>query len=83
MVLDACGPEGLGASAVLEDLSARGFRMGLSRRAERGETLLVVAQVAHALVALRGHVLRVEPRGEGCRVAVAVTRYRFISLQEV
>ena len=82
-MLDAGGRAGLGATALLEDLSARGFRIELSRRAERGETLLVVAQVARALIALRGTVLRVEPQGEGFRVAAAVARYRFFSLHEI
>jgi hypothetical protein len=82
-VLGADAGGGLGATAALEDLSAGGFRMVLSRRAERGESLLVVAQVSHALVALRGPVLRVEPLREGFRVAVAVARYRFFSLQEI
>ncbi len=83
VVLDAAGRDGLGAAAVLADLSAGGFGMESSRRVERGETLLVVAKVSHALVALRGTVLRVEPLGEGFRVAAAVNRYKFLSLQEV
>ncbi len=82
MVLDAGGEQGLGATVVLDDLSAGGFSMGLSRRVERGETLLVVAQVSQALIALRGLVLRAEPQSEGFRVAVAVTRHRVFSLQE-
>lgn len=83
VVLGTNGHRGLGATVVLDDLSAGGFRMELPRRIERGETLLVVAQVSHALIALRGPVLRVEPLREGFRVAVAVTRYRFFSLQKV
>jgi hypothetical protein len=77
------GPEGFGAPVVLEDLSAGGFRLRLARQVARGEWLLVIAQVSQALVALRGRVLRVEPRQEGYCVAVAVTRYRFFSLLEV
>ena len=77
------GPGGFGSPAELDDLSAGGFRLRLARQVARGERLLVIAQVAQALVALRGPVLRAEPQQDGYCVAVAVTRYRFFSLLEV
>jgi hypothetical protein len=83
VVLDAGrGSQGFGAPAVLDDLSAGGFRLRLARQVARGERLLVIAQVSQALIALRGPVLRVEPQEEGYCVAVAVTQYRFFSLLE-
>jgi len=84
VVLEAGGGhKGFGVTAVLDDLSAGGFRLRLARRVERGERLLVIAQVAQALIALRGPVLRVEPQKDGYCLAVAVAQYKFFSLQEV
>lgn len=84
MVLDAGGcRQGFGAQAVLANLSANGFYLRLARPVAQGEQLLVVAQVAQALVALRGTVLRVEPQTDVCGLAVAVAQYRIFSLPEV
>lgn len=80
-MLEAGGsPQGFGAPAVLDDLSACGFRLRLARPVACGERLLIIVQVSRALIALRGSVLRVEPQKEGYCLAVAVTGYRIFSL---
>ena len=81
-MLEAGGRGCFGTQAVLEDLSAGGFRLRLARPFARGERLLIVAQVAHALVALRGRVLRAEPQSGGWRLAAAVAQYKIFPLTE-
>ncbi len=77
MELDAdAGRRGFGAPAVLDDVSAAGFYLRLSRVAAPGERLLVVSRISQAFVALRGTVLRVEPREEGCGLAVSIAQYK-------
>jgi len=74
----------LGAYAELENLSAGGFYLRLARPAEHGEKLSVIAQISHAIILLRGTVLRVEPQTDGAYgLAVEITQYRIFSLIDI
>ena len=84
--VDASG-ETFKADAAVDDISAGGMYLRIGRRVESGATLFVVtqfspswaAEVRAPRVALRGRVLRVEPRPAGVYgVAVAITRHRFL-----
>ena len=84
MVLEVGGGgQSFGAPAVLDNLSAAGFYLRTTHPVAHGEWLFVIAQVAQALVALRGTVLRCEPQKDGCGLAVAVAQYKIFSLLEV
>ena len=77
------GRQSFGAPAVLDNLSASGFYLRTAQPVAHGECVFVIAQVAQALVALRGTVLRSEPQKDGCGLAVAVAQYKIFSLLEV
>jgi hypothetical protein len=72
----------LGQQATLEELSASGFYLRLPQRVEAGERLMVVTQVAQALVVLCGAVARVEELAEGAYgLAVVIARHQIFSLK--
>ena len=77
------GRQSYGAPAVLDNLSAAGCYLRLACQVIPDESLLVIAQIAQALVALRGSVLRVEPQADGYGAAVAIEQYKIFSLPAV
>jgi len=73
--------------AALESIGCRGFRVRLCLRPQPGERVFALVRLAAPggdpargpLVAVRGHVLRVEPELDGTYgVVVEITRYRFL-----
>ena len=52
--------ESLGVRTVLNSLSATDFCVQMDRSATPGETLLVITQLSHAVLMLRGEVTRVQ-----------------------
>lgn len=68
-----------GADAEINDLSAGGLYLRLARHRPRGEELLLVARVSHALLALRGTILRAERREGGWGVALSVSQHKILS----
>lgn len=57
--------ENLGVRTVLNSLSATEFCMQLSEPLTIGEELLVITQLSHAILLLRGEVTSVEPAKSG------------------
>ena len=74
----------LGVHMVLDNLSAGGFYLRLARRVEHCEKLSIITQISHAIIMLRGAVLRIEPQMDGAYgLAVQITQYRIFSLIDI
>jgi hypothetical protein len=74
----------LGVYTVLENFSADGFYMLRERPAELGECLVVITQIAQAIVMLQGTVVRVEVQADGTYgLGVAVKRHQIFSLKKI
>jgi hypothetical protein len=52
--------DNLGVRAVLTSLSATDFCMQLDQPVNEGEKLIVITQLSHAIVLLRGEVMRIK-----------------------
>jgi SpoU rRNA methylase family enzyme len=71
----------LGVRTVLNTLSATDFCMQLGHRVRAGETLLVITQLSHAILLLRGKVKQAQKEKPGAyRVAVDIEQHQIFSL---
>jgi hypothetical protein len=72
--------QSLGVRTVVEDLSAGGFSLRLAYPVEEGEKLLVITQIAQAVVLLRGEVTGVERLSDDTyRLNLNITRHQIFS----
>jgi hypothetical protein len=72
----------LGIQAVLDNLSAEGCYLRIARAVEENQQLVIISQVAQAVVMLRGHVLRIEELTDGAYgLAIAITQHQIFSLK--
>lgn len=81
MALDvAACRQSLGVRTVLDNLSAEGFYLRLAYPVKEGESLMVITQISHAVLMLRGEVRRVEEQGDGTYgLAGRITRHQIFS----
>jgi hypothetical protein len=72
--------ENLGIRTVLNSLSATEFCMQLSEPVAVGEELLVITQLSHAILLLRGEVMGVEQNKSGSNcVSLRITQHQIFS----
>jgi SpoU rRNA methylase family enzyme len=81
LVLEKANASGnLGVRTVLTSLSATEFCMQLNEPVELGEELLVITQLSHAILLLRGEVTEVQKSNSGSNcVSLRITQHQIFS----
>ncbi len=70
----------LGVRAVLTSLSATDFCMQLHHSVDKGDKLMVITQLSHAIVLLRGEVVGVEQHEQGSDCCLRIQQHQLFSL---
>jgi hypothetical protein len=83
LVLNLAGEENpFGLRTEIENMSAGSFYLRLSQPVEVGEKLLVITQVSHALIVLRGSISHIETLPDGARgLSVSIIRHQIFPLK--
>jgi hypothetical protein len=72
--------ESLGVRTVLDNLSARDFRLHMAQPPGEGKRLLVITQLSQAIVLLRGEITRVQDdEAGGYSLSVSITQHQIFS----
>lgn len=70
----------LGVRAVLTSLSATDFCMQLHHSVDKGDRLMVITQLSHAIVLLQGVVIGVERHEQGSDCCLRIQQHQLFSL---
>ena len=83
MLENGLSNEKLGERTVLSTLSATDFCLQLSHRVYEGEKLLVITQLSHAFLLLRGEVMQVQKAKAGSySLSLNIQQHQIFSLTD-